>query len=288
MKAFFFYLLLPLFYLISLLPFFAMYLLSDFLFFILYYFIGYRKKVVYKNLKMSFPEKSEAEIIHIQKKYYKHLCDLTLETFKTLSISKSSIRKHVLFKDSPVLEKYFSKKQSIIIVLGHMGNWELAGARFGLEKFHQLYVLYHPLSNKQFDKLMIFMRTRLGNKLYAMNDALRGMISNKETLTATAFIADQTPSPRNAYWTNFLNQDTPVFIGTEKIARKMNYPVIYISIRKEKRGKYIMSAEELSANPKETKEHEITEMFVNKLEAEIREQPYIWLWSHRRWKHKRL
>jgi len=131
------------------------------------------------------------------------------------------------------------------------------------------------------------MRTRLGNRLYAMNETLRGMVRDRKELTATAFIADQTPQPNGAYWTTFLNQDTPVFTGTEKIAQKFKYPVIYIAIKRPKRGLYEMSAELLVEHPENTTENEISELHTKRLERDIVENPEIWLWTHRRWKHKR-
>ena len=187
MGALFFYITLPLLYLISILPFWFLQRLSDGIFFIIYHLIGYRKKVVYINLSNSFPEMDKEELLSIQKKFYRYFCDLILETLKTLTISPKSLRKHVTFQDLEVFEKYKKQNQSIIIVMGHFGNWELGGARFALEPYHKLYVIYHPLANKNFDGLVYKMRTRLGNGLYSMKNAIRGMIENKDNLTATAF-----------------------------------------------------------------------------------------------------
>jgi len=171
--------------------------------------------------------------------------------------------------------------------MGHYGNWEWAGNSFSLQCKQQLYVIYHPLSNKYFDKLMYDLRTRFGTKLYAMKDTMREMIRNKNEVNATAFIADQTPSPDSAYWTTFMNQDTPVFWGTEKIAQKLNYPIVYITIKKIKRGYYEVDSELLINEPKNTSLGEISELHTRKLESDIITQPSIWLWSHRRWKHKK-
>ncbi len=146
-------------------------------------------------------------------------------------------------------------------------------------------MIYHPLQNKYFDGLVYRMRTRLGNGLYAMKDSLRGIINDREKLTATAFIADQTPSPKGAHWMQFLNQDTPVFVGTGKISKKMKYPVIYIGIHRTKRGYYEMKAERLIPNPAERQDTEIIEAFTKRLEEDIVKTPEIW--PHRRWKHKR-
>lgn len=284
-----FYLALPFIYLISVLPFPVFYLLSDFLFFILYYVTGYRKKVVFENLKNSFPEKTHTQLKKIEKEFYHYLCDLMLETFKTLTISKEQAIKRCSFSDETknLFSKLQVEKKSCIIVMGHLGNWEWAGSTFSLICSQQLYVIYHPLSNKKFDALMYKIRTRFGTKLYAMKDTMREMIKNRNEVNATAFIADQTPPPEGAYWTIFLNQDTPIFLGTEKIARKLNFPVVYVSVFREKRGFYKVHAEILENNPAEVKENQISEMHTRKLEADIIKQPEIWLWSHRRWKHQR-
>ncbi len=171
--------------------------------------------------------------------------------------------------------------------MGHMGNWEWAGNTFSLQCRHQLYVIYHPIGNKHFDGLMYRMRTRFGTKLIAMKNTFREMLGNKGGLNATAFIADQTPQPNNAHWMTFLNQDTPVFKGTEVIAKKLNIPVLYTSIDRTKRGYYKIHAEILVAEPANTAENEITELHTRRLEQDIIARPETWLWSHRRWKHKR-
>jgi KDO2-lipid IV(A) lauroyltransferase len=168
--------------------------------------------------------------------------------------------------------------------MGHLGNWEWAGNVFDSSK-HQLYGLYHPLSNKYFNNLTVKMRTRFGMKLIDMKHTLREMISHKNELTNTTFISDQTPPKENAYWTIFLNQDTPVFTGIEKIAKKFNYPVLYVHLKRVRRGYYEIYAETLFENPKQTKDGEITEAHVRCLEKHIIQQPEVWLWSHRRWKH---
>jgi KDO2-lipid IV(A) lauroyltransferase len=285
-----YYIALPFLYLLSILPFRVLYILSDGLYIIFYYLIGYRKKVVLQNLKNSFPEKTEKEIAVICKKFYHYFCDLILESLKTLTISREQVKKRVVFSEASIaiFKKYYENKQSIVLVMGHMGNWELAGAGFSqLSSLHHLYILYHPLTNKRFDNLVYHMRTRLGNKLYAMNEALRGMLRDRDKITATAFIADQTPSPEGAYWTTFLHQDTPVFRGTEKLATKLNYPVVYASVSRPKRGVYAVELEILTENPKACQENEISEKHTRRLEKDILIQPEIWLWTHKRWKHKR-
>ncbi|MBS1780687.1 MAG: lysophospholipid acyltransferase family protein [Bacteroidetes bacterium] len=290
MSAIIYYLALPFIYLISLLPFPALYAVSDGLYLLLYRVLGYRKDVVLANLRNSFPDKTEEEIQRIARNYYKYLCDLFLETFKTLTINKKTMLKHCYFnpKAKVLFDKLAEENKSIILVLGHLGNWEWAGNTVSLQLKQQLYVIYHPISNKYFDWLMYKMRTRFGTKLIAMKDTFREMLENRAELNATAFIADQTPAPESAYWTTFLNQDTPVFKGTELIARKINYPVVYATVKRVKRGEYELFAEMLCEVPKATTEGEISELHTRKLERDIIAQPEIWLWSHRRWKHKRI
>lgn len=287
MNALIYYTTIPLIYAISLLPFWFLYRVSDFLFLVVFHLIGYRRKVVMMNLRNSFPEKSETELKVIERKFYRFFCDLVVETLKSLTVSPESLRKRLTFKDLTLFEKYHSQNQSIIIVMGHWGNWELGGARFAIEPLHRLFVIYHPLKNKHFDQLIYKMRTRLGNGLYAMKDTLRGIVRDRNELTATAFIADQTPSPRGAYWMDFLNQDTPVFTGTGKIANKMKYPVVYVGVKQTKRGHYEITLEDLVPEPSSVEPDEIMRLFMQRLEEDIREKPEIWLWTHKRWKHKR-
>lgn len=288
MQALLYYATIPWIYLVSILPFRVLYLLSDALRVILFGGIGYRKKVIFSNLRNSFPQKSEQEIQAIASEFYRYFCDLVLETLKTLTISPAALKRHVLFEDISLFQRYYERGQSVIVVMGHLNNWELGGARFALEPIHPLYIIYHPLNNPYFDKLLYHMRTRLGNRLYAMKETIRGMVSNRDQATVTAFIADQTPSPKNAHWVTFLNQDTPVFTGTGRIARKFNYPILYVSVRRLRRGLYSIEPEVLVENPADLTENEISELHTLRLEQDICSQPAYWLWTHRRWKHKRV
>ncbi len=287
MGALGYYLALPLIYGIAWLPFPLLYRLSDALYVLLYHVIGYRKGVVRRNLRNSFPEQREDALRRIEREFYRWFCDLVLETLKTLTISPAQVKERVSIEGEDVLRRYYQQGRSVILVMGHWGNWELAGARFGLLGLHQLYVIYHPLQNKWFDRLVVHMRTRLGNRLYPMKDTMKGMLSDRDQVTATAFIADQTPPPERAYWTTFLHQETPVFLGTEKIARKLGYPVVYAAVERAGRGHYILRFEDLVPNPQVTAEGEISERHTHRLESDIRRLPAYWLWSHRRWKHRR-
>ena len=289
MSVILYFLALPIFYFLAILPFPLLYLLSDFFYVIIYYVIGYRKGVVMTNLRNSFPEKNEAELKKIRKDFYHYFCDLFLETFKTLTISKKAMLKHCSLEEkaSKLFEELAAENKSIIIVMGHKGNWEWAGNTFSICCKHQLYVIYHPLANKYFNNFMYKMRSVFGTKLIAMKDTFRDMVKNRHELSATAFIADQAPSPEKAYWTTFLNQDTPVFFGTEKIAEKMQYPVVYVSVKRIKRGYYSLGADLLMSPPYKNEEGKITAAHTARLEQDIREQPATWLWTHKRWKHKR-
>ncbi|KJS06460.1 MAG: lipid A biosynthesis acyltransferase [Flavobacteriales bacterium BRH_c54] len=291
MQGLVFYLILPFIYLISILPFPILYVVSDFLCFLVFNMVGYRKKVVKKNLKNAFPEKTYAEIQDINKKFYRFFCDWIVEMIKSITISREQALKRCKFNDSSLqlLNQLSTQNKKIIFVMGHYGNFELGGAEMAYRTNYQLYVLYKPLSNPYFNKLINKKRTRFGIKIIAMQEALRKMLSLKDSneFSVTTFIADQTPSPKNAYWTTFLNQDTPIFWGTELIAKKLNYPIVYICVQQYKRGFYEMRAEMLCENPKDTAKGEISEMHTRRLEKDIVAQPEFWLWSHKRWKHKR-
>jgi KDO2-lipid IV(A) lauroyltransferase len=256
---------------------------------LLHYVVGYRKEVIYQNLRNSFPEKSEEEIKAIQLKYYRYLCDLMLETFKTLTMSRKTALLHCSVNQETVelFNHYYDQNKSVIIVLGHLGNWEWAGNAFSLQCKHRLYVIYHPFSNPLFDKLIVNIRTRFGTRLIPMKDTFRQMTKNKTELTATAFIADQTPSAENAHWMKFLNQDTPVFKGTELMAARFNYPVIFVNVERVKRGYYIVKADGQIEQPAALPKGFVSEWHTKALEAAIQLKPVFWLWSHRRWKYKK-
>lgn len=182
---------------------------------------------------------------------------------------------------------YYEQNKSVIIVLGHLGNWEWAGNSFSMQCKHQLYIIYHPLTNKYFNDLIIKIRTRFGNRLISMKDTFRQMTKNKNERSATAFIADQTPPPETAHWTKFMNQDTPVFKGTELMACRFNYPIIFVNVIRIKRGYYKIQAEERIDQPAHTAEGFISDWHTKILEEAIKLRPETWLWSHRRWKHKK-
>ncbi len=286
MQAFLYYALYPFIYFVASLPFTALYGLSNILFRLLK-LSGYRKKVVVKNLTNSFPEKTPAEINQLCEDYYRYLCDLILETLKTLRMDAVESQKRCVFHHTDWLMRMKAEGKNFIIVMGHYGNWEWAGPGFTLATGYPLVVIYRPLSNIYFERMLTRMRTRFGTRITPVHQTLRDMVANRASLTATAFIADQTAPKDKAYWMTFLNQDTAVFTGTEKLAVKFDYPVVYMNVKRIKRGYYEIFPELLVEHPKNTTENEISHAFMLRLEQEIKRDPVPWLWSHRRWKHKR-
>ena len=286
MQAIAFYLVYPFIYLIASLPFRVLYKLSDLLYY-LFWISGYRKKVVMENLKNSFPEKNPEEIRDLGESYFRYLCDLTLETFKTMKMTEEEARAHCVYHQPEWLNKMYEEKKSILVVMGHYGNWEWAGPSFSLESNYQLVVIYRPLSNPYFERMLTETRTKFGTRIMPVNQTLRYMAATRKEITATAFIADQAASSANSYWTTFLHQDTSVFNGPGKLAVKFNYPVVFMCIQRKKRGFYEVTPELLFDNPASFTVEQILTTITKRLEEEILRDPVIWLWSHRRWKHKR-
>lgn len=273
---------------LSLLPLRALYILSDFIFFVIYYVMGYRRSVVNKNLKNSFPEKTTKEIKAIQKEFFIHLCDLIVENVKLFSISRNEIQARFKIDNTEIFERYFKQGRSIILVGGHYNNWEIAAKGFDLYTAHQSIGIYSPLSSKFFDKKWGQSRTEFGVEIIPKRQVPKSFVINKNKLTMTIFGADQSPTySKQVYWTNFLNQETAVHIGTEIFAVKYNYPVVFISINKVKRGYYEGVLEVLEENPAGSKQGEITELHTKCLEKLILKKPQYWLWSHKRWKRKK-
>ncbi len=271
---------------IALLPFWWLYRLSDMIFIIVYYVFRYRRKVVYKNLKNAFPEKTVGEHQKIAKDFYRYIGDLVVEMIKNLTITKKQMQQRLQFHNIDVLQKQYIQQQHIILLLGHFGNWEWLVNGLILQTSYLLHAVYKPLHNLYFDELVYRLRTRFGRKLIEQNDTLRAILQYNSIPKITIFLTDQAPSPQNAYVTMFLNQRTHCFKGPEKIARKLNYAVVYASTQRIKRGYYKIYLSLLAENPRATQENEITEWYMQKLEEDIQRQPATWLWSHRRWKHK--
>lgn len=273
----------------SYLPFKLLYILSDCAFFLLFYVLKYRKKVVYTNLRNSFPEKHEAEINEIAKKYYHHLCDVSLESLKLHSISEKELDKHLQVKGMDKMEAYFRQRKSIIMLAMHYNNWEW-GATLQRFSSHQLMMVYNPVrNNKEMERFLLNMRERFGGITIPVHKSARAAIQFDQTDKPGILWlgADQTPAPNSQFWTIFLNQETAFFSGPEKIAHKTNQPVFFHHTEKIGRGKYVVTFSELIAEPNKEKPEDILLAYVTKIEQIIKQQPEYWLWSHRRWKHKR-
>ena len=274
----------------SKLPFFVLYGISDFAYFIIYQIVGYRKKVVFENLRNSFPEKTELEVKQIAKDFYKHIADLFIEFLKGYTISKDEISDRVKIVNLDVIENYTDKNQSVIIVTGHISNWEWLIHPLNLSEI-PMDIVYQKLSSPLFNKLTLFIRSRFTiTPLIEKQNTLRKTVDRKDITRALVLGSDQSPQNwKSAYWTTFLNQDSGFFTGTERIARKFDYPVIFSEMRKIKRGFYEIEFTEI-AKPTEFQNlpiGEITERFVRILDESIHRYPSDYLWSHRRWKHKR-
>jgi len=276
-------------WLLSRAPHFILYGMADITYVFLFYIIGYRKKVVYQNLKNSFPEKSSQEIKSIRKKFFHHLSDIFMENIALIKMKPERISKMVEFKNHEILNNLYQQGKSIVGVTAHYGNWEIF-ITLPLFSPHTTLGVYKPLSNKFFDRAFYKMRAKFGEVPVTMKDAYRTVLqfNQKNKLTILGLISDQRPPKRSSnYWTTFLNQETPVFLGPEKIAQKLNAAVIYVHVDKIKRGKYLLIPTLLFEEAKNCKTNEITEAHVRLLEKYIQEKPEYWLWSHKRWKHKR-
>jgi KDO2-lipid IV(A) lauroyltransferase len=272
-------------YLLSLLPFWLLYLISDALFVVLYYLIGYRRKVVQENLCNSFPQKTQTELKQIEKAYFKYLADLIIETIKMVSISKKELQRRVVLTNPEIIERYTKENKSITAVAGHYCNWEWAGLEFSTES--RLFFIYKPLSSKTFDEFFIKVRSRFGGIAVPMKQTMRTMVAHKKEFTVTVFAGDQTPIQADAnYFTTFLNQPTAVFLGIEKIAKLIDSAVIFYDMKRVKRGYYTYTIVPLVEDSKNSAPYQITQAHVRYLEMMINREPQYWLWSHRRWKFK--
>ncbi len=282
-KIFYYLLILP----ISLLPYPLLYLLSDFLFLMMYRFIGYRKKVVFTNLKNSFPKKSDTELKDIMVNFYQHLCDIIIESIKGFTISEKQLRKRLIIKN-PEFSNYFANKgRSIIFVGGHYNNWEMCAQAFSMYSNHECLGIYKPLSNHFINDKIYTSRSKYGLNLVSMKQAKKSF-EKADKPKAIVFGSDQNPSnPKRAHWLSFLNQDTAVLFGVEKYAKEYNWPIVFVCINKVKRGYYEVDYSLITDNPSEQPHGKITEDFTKRLEQDIINQPQYWLWSHKRWKHKR-
>lgn len=270
-------------------PFFLLYIISDILSFVLYNVIKYRRNVVFENLKNSFPNKTDKELKSLSKSFYKHLADISLESVKGMTISKKAIKKRYKVKHVNIPNEYYSKSQSILCLTSHYGNWEygILGTDSAIK--HQAIALYLPLSNKYTESYGIKRRRRFGMKMVAVQETKSIFEKTPEVPVAVIMAADQSPSNLSkAIWTKFLNRDTACLHGPEAYAKKINIPVLFLSIKKVKRGYYELHFEKFIDNPAPLEAGKITKLYMERLEKDIVNKPDFYLWSHRRWKHKKL
>jgi len=272
---------------LSFLPLNFLFVLSDFLYAVLYKTLRYRKKVVRTNLLNSFPEKSITEIENIEQKFYSHFCDLVIESIRLFSISEKELARRNKIVNGEILDQFFERGKSIIIVAGHYNNWEMAATILGTQVKHHMVGIYTPMSNKFFDHKFLTSRQRFGLEMISKKLVKEEFEENKERLTGTLFATDQSPTySKRVHWTSFLNQTTPVFLGAERFSREYDLPVVYAYLKKTGRGYYEMEVALLENNPVQTQDGEITERHTRWLEKQIRETPQYWLWTHKRWKRK--
>ncbi len=241
------------------------------------------------NLRNSFPKKSGQEIKTICREFYRHLCDLIVESIKLFSISDKQISKRFTVNNPEILQPYFDQAKDIIIVGGHYNSWEMLAAGIHQQLPFDTVGLYSKLSNAFFDKKMKESRSAFGLRMVTTKDSFAYFKEEHTTPRMTIFGADQSPTySKNVHWMTFLSQDTAVALGTERFAKKYDLPVVYGAIIKGKRGHYSLDISILSDNPKETADGEITELHTKTLEKQILAQPQYWLWTHKRWKRKRM
>jgi KDO2-lipid IV(A) lauroyltransferase len=276
-------------WIITLLPLPVLYIFSDFLYLVLYYVVSYRRNVVATNLKNSFPEKTDKELKIIEKKFYRHLSDILVETFKSTHMTRANQKKRFTYSSLEIIDKLREEKRDIIAIMGHYNNWEWPTLLPYYLKYKTI-IIYKPLQNKYFNRFINNHRSEHGIVLTPTSQVIREIINcrKNDINTVSVFISDQIPSKGDIkYWTTFLNQDTAVFTGAGKIASKYDMAIVFFNVQKVKRGYYNLNIEPLFDHTEGLSEEMITEKHVRRLEEIIKEKPEYWIWSHRRWKHKK-
>ena len=274
----------------AMLPLRCLYVISDILFPITYYIARYRRKVVRQNLTECFPEKSEKEIVQLEKRFYHHFCDYIVESVKQAAITEEEVLSRTLITNMEVMNEWEKKGRSAIIMLGHYGNWEWFSSINYRLNTTQSGQIYRQLKSPVMDKIFLQIRSVYGaisiEKKKTMREIL--MLKRQKKQVLIGFLSDQSPSRNNLiYWTNFLNRETSILVGAERIAQKADLDVFYFDVRKTGRGKYEAEIKVITENPTETREFEITEKYARLMEETILRDPAYWLWTHKRWKHKR-
>ena len=275
-------------FLFSLLPFSVLYVLSDGIAFILYNVLHYRYDVISENIKNAFPEKSDQEIELLIKKSYLNLSDIMIEGIKGMTLNLTELVRRYRFKNPVIADHIFDKNRSAVGLVSHYNNWEWGAFATSNQLKFGVVGVFKPLNNKYINRYLHKVRSRFNTQIISMNQTGRALVGNRNTPTLFVLIADQSPSNlEHVYWVNFLNQDTVCFDGPEKLAHRTKYPVLHFAIERVKRGFYEIEISMICENPQNATPGEITQLYFQKLEERIHKQPENWLWSHRRWKHKR-
>lgn len=279
----------PFLWCISMLPFRLLYLFSDFTYLIVYYLIGYRKKTVRENLALALPHLSTEERLAIEKKSFRHLCDMFLEMIKTMTISNKEISKRFVFTNMEVYKNLEAQEKSIAMMLAHYASYEWVISMNAYVNF-SAFAIYKKIANPYFDKLVRNIRSRFKANLITTKETIPVIINNNQNkeLSIYGFASDQSPRISSAYhWQKFMGVEVPVHTGAEMLSKKYDMNVIFLKVQKVKRGYYQARFEVLSDNAKEVPNYEITDQFLKLVEQQILEAPEYYLWTHKRWKHKR-
>lgn len=282
------YLVLAIWYAFSLLPMWMHYVFSDILYFLIYHLVGYRKALVRRHLVECFPEKSDKERQQIEKDFYHWFCDYIVETIKLLTISKKNLMRRMTFKGTDVMDDCIHNGQSCAIYLGHYCNWEwVTSLPLWVTPDAQCGQIYHVLENPVFDRVFLHLRQRLGAICISMAETLRFIVNyrQKGQPVVIGYISDQVPFWNNIHhWLPFLNHDTPVLTGTERLTRKAGHAIFYLDMHRLRRGYYEGELKLVERHPEQTKDYELTDSYFRLLEESIRRAPQYYLWTHNRWK----
>ncbi|MBQ8099100.1 MAG: lysophospholipid acyltransferase family protein [Bacteroidaceae bacterium] len=291
MKQLTYYILYGTVYLLSLLPMWLHYRLSDLLYVIIYHVARYRRKVVRKNMSLSFPDKTKAELRRLEHQFYVFFCDYIVENIKLLTMRKKNLMKRMVFEGMDEINKSFEDHDFVFIYLGHYGNWEyIASLQWWVTDGIRCAQLYSVLHNPAFDRLFLKIRSRYGGESIKKNESLRHIINYRRNgeKAIIGFISDQTPRWGNIHmWLDFLHQDTPVFNGTERIAKKVNAAVYYGEMTQPRRGYYRCRFRLMSNDVNALPDGQLTVDYMGMLEQNINKDPRLWLWTHNRWKRQR-
>lgn len=273
---------------LSYFPLGILYFYSAIVGFLTYHVVRYRRAVVRTNLINAFPNKSEAEIKKIEKDFYKRFVDFIFESIKAVSISEKTLLKRTSIKNPELIEEMYTKGKNLIVVCGHINNWEYYALSLPKQVEYQTFSVYQPLKNKFYDRILYKSRSRNGMKLIETKQLIPFFKEEVEEKRMVVIVNDQSPSNRDkAHWNTFLNQETGWNTGPEKLAQKFDYAVVFGYAKRLKRGYYEVEFKLITEDPKSSKEGEIIDAYSTILETLINDIPESWLWSHKRWKHKR-